>query len=264
MSETIVVYNPSKGVTSLAAGASFQTMRMNPRWTAELHVRVFSYLVDATEPHGMGVAFEVADALMNLDRINRRGDEPPPWDSRDREAVLLLADREGALALLLDEEHGYAWEGLASACDDEDREATAGHFEFKKWNIVDSRAVNGDPAWRVLEIVTGSIKRTVIIHSEAILTPAEMDALDAAIEDRPSPPLPPGQRENENCLAGLACPKCSSRGPLRIVVRTRMVMTDEGSDADDRRSLGDLDWDDDAMCECLACGHEATVCEFRF
>ena len=63
---------------------------------------------------------------------------------------------------------------------------------------------------------------------------------------------------NENCLAGMRCPKCKSYGPFRIAIAQIAIMTDDGVDEYD----GDNEWQDDSYCGCLNCDHEATVKQF--
>jgi hypothetical protein len=68
------------------------------------------------------------------------------------------------------------------------------------------------------------------------------------------------ENPNENCLAGMACPRCGDFGPFKIHV-TQSGMAEVADDGTDFAG-GDTEWDDDSACRCLACGHEATVRQF--
>jgi hypothetical protein len=67
---------------------------------------------------------------------------------------------------------------------------------------------------------------------------------------------------NENCLEGMACPKCGEFGPLAIVA-TQAGMLCVSDDGTDFFKDGNVEWEDSARCKCLACDHTATVAEFR-
>jgi hypothetical protein len=66
---------------------------------------------------------------------------------------------------------------------------------------------------------------------------------------------------NENCLDGMACPKCGSYGPFKIMATQSGMVTvsDDGTDDD---MDGGVEWEDGSRCECIDCGHEATVGAF--
>ena len=66
---------------------------------------------------------------------------------------------------------------------------------------------------------------------------------------------------NTNCLDGMACPECGEFGPFSIfAVQAGMVsVSDNGTDFIN----GNVEWEDTSRCECLGCGHAATVGEFR-
>lgn len=70
----------------------------------------------------------------------------------------------------------------------------------------------------------------------------------------------PEANPNENCLAGMACPKCGDFGPFNIHASQSgmTIVTDLGTD----HVGGDVEWEDDSACHCLKCGHHATVGEF--
>ena len=65
---------------------------------------------------------------------------------------------------------------------------------------------------------------------------------------------------NENCLFGMECPQCGSEGGFRIDIKCTAYVTDDGVD---ECSLQHCDWEDDAYCECVDCGHGAKVATFR-
>jgi hypothetical protein len=65
---------------------------------------------------------------------------------------------------------------------------------------------------------------------------------------------------NVNCLQGMQCPQCGSEEPFRLDVSATVVMWDEGSDPDE--GMGDLDWDNDSACRCMACDFAGTVLHF--
>lgn len=66
---------------------------------------------------------------------------------------------------------------------------------------------------------------------------------------------------NNNCLAGMQCPKCQNEEPFKIEVRALITLYDDGSDPDE--GLGDIDWQDDTYCECGQCAHYGTIKDFR-
>lgn len=65
---------------------------------------------------------------------------------------------------------------------------------------------------------------------------------------------------NENCLAGMRCPKraCKSEGPFAIVVAAIAEVHDDGTE-----EFSDVEWDDDSYCRCKACGYEGIVADFE-
>lgn len=63
---------------------------------------------------------------------------------------------------------------------------------------------------------------------------------------------------NENVLAGIQCPECQSDGPFRIEAKAMFLAHDDGTEVD-----GDVEWDDDAHCECAECGHSGALSGFR-
>jgi hypothetical protein len=60
-------------------------------------------------------------------------------------------------------------------------------------------------------------------------------------------------------LIGFKCPTCGAVGSFKIEVKMVVTFTDDGSDPTEG---GDQEWDDTSYCECVACGHEATVLSF--
>lgn len=63
---------------------------------------------------------------------------------------------------------------------------------------------------------------------------------------------------NENCLAGLRCPKCGSYGPFGIAITAWAVsVTDDGF-----TDVEDAEWDRDSIIRCETCNEVATVADF--
>jgi Zn ribbon nucleic-acid-binding protein len=63
--------------------------------------------------------------------------------------------------------------------------------------------------------------------------------------------------ENENCLAGIRCPKCKQQDRFRIVGLCTFEVTDDGSEA-----VGDHEWDEESSISCPECGHAGKVNDF--
>ena len=61
----------------------------------------------------------------------------------------------------------------------------------------------------------------------------------------------------DNCLEGLACPKCKQFEHLRIDVKITVDVYDAGTEPG-----GDTEWEDESWCQCVECGHTATVADF--
>ncbi|WP_018234263.1 hypothetical protein [Thioalkalivibrio thiocyanodenitrificans] len=70
-----------------------------------------------------------------------------------------------------------------------------------------------------------------------------------------------GEKVNENCLAGMACPKCGDLGPFKIAA-TQAGIAVVHDDGIFQGVDGDIEWEGGARCECMACGKVATVAEF--
>lgn len=63
---------------------------------------------------------------------------------------------------------------------------------------------------------------------------------------------------NDNVLAGIKCPSCSSQGPFTIVgTATFLNVTDEGCD-----EFEEMSWDEESYINCNACGHNGIIEEF--
>lgn len=62
---------------------------------------------------------------------------------------------------------------------------------------------------------------------------------------------------NENCLAGIRCPKCKRQEEFRIECKAMVDVTDGGTD--DPRNIG---WLDSNYIECTACSHHGRVHDF--
>ena len=69
----------------------------------------------------------------------------------------------------------------------------------------------------------------------------------------------PVENPNENCLQGMACPKCGSFGSFAIEVKMTVTMHDNGSDDEG----GDQEWGNESYCRCNACQHTGVVADFR-
>ncbi len=64
---------------------------------------------------------------------------------------------------------------------------------------------------------------------------------------------------NVGCLEGKRCPRCGSYGPFEVVVSTRVLLYDTGTDvAED----GTVEYDEAARTKCYACHREGTFGEF--
>lgn len=65
---------------------------------------------------------------------------------------------------------------------------------------------------------------------------------------------------NVNCLDGKCCPKCGSFGPFEVVVLTRVLLFDDGSDyAKD----GAIEYDNYSPAKCRDCGFEGKFGDFE-
>ena len=62
---------------------------------------------------------------------------------------------------------------------------------------------------------------------------------------------------NENCLEGMACPKCKSEGPFRIQAVTMAFVDDDGV-----QDNTDYEWDEASFCCCVECDHTGDVADF--
>jgi len=68
---------------------------------------------------------------------------------------------------------------------------------------------------------------------------------------------------NDNCLRGWKCPECGSEGPFKIYsveITADVIMSDEGTVEE---SVRNTDWGDYNPTECMVCGHEGNVLDFR-
>lgn len=63
--------------------------------------------------------------------------------------------------------------------------------------------------------------------------------------------------ENENCLAGMRCPKCHAKEPFDIEATSVFRVYDDGTE-----EHTNVEWGDDSSCACRGCGYVATVKEF--
>ena len=63
---------------------------------------------------------------------------------------------------------------------------------------------------------------------------------------------------NDNCLAGIRCPKCKQQEEFRIECKAMVDVTDDGTD--DPRNIG---WLDSSYIECAECSHHGKVHDFN-
>ena len=66
------------------------------------------------------------------------------------------------------------------------------------------------------------------------------------------------KQENENCLAGIKCPKCGHTEDFDIAIYTWVRVTDDGTE----ETGAAVEWDDKSPIHCRACSHAGTVKEF--
>ena len=64
---------------------------------------------------------------------------------------------------------------------------------------------------------------------------------------------------NENCLEGMACPKCGHDKSFAIGATVTMLLRDDGTNCD----LSGYEWDDNSSCSCRNCEHSGTVKDFK-
>lgn len=62
---------------------------------------------------------------------------------------------------------------------------------------------------------------------------------------------------NTNCLEGMACPECGYTERFKIIALTTATIADDGCE-----DHADFEYDESARCECVGCGHVATVGAF--
>jgi hypothetical protein len=63
---------------------------------------------------------------------------------------------------------------------------------------------------------------------------------------------------NQNCLAGIRCPKCKQEDEFLIEATQMMRVHDDGCEGH-----GDIEWDDNSYCCCSECDHDGELREFR-
>ena len=61
---------------------------------------------------------------------------------------------------------------------------------------------------------------------------------------------------------GMRCPKCGSDSNLNITVQTDVLLTPDGTDADESAD-GSHEWDDTSACQCTYCGEMGEVKHFK-
>jgi len=62
---------------------------------------------------------------------------------------------------------------------------------------------------------------------------------------------------NENCLAGMVCPKCGSEGPFDIISTSIATVHDDG--VEHHRQV---EWENTSPIYCCACDESGTVGTF--
>ena len=68
----------------------------------------------------------------------------------------------------------------------------------------------------------------------------------------------PIENPNDNCLDGMACPKCNHWDDFVIHISGYAVVTDDGTE-----DTEGCDWDADSFCKCRSCGFIGKVKDFR-
>jgi hypothetical protein len=63
---------------------------------------------------------------------------------------------------------------------------------------------------------------------------------------------------NDNCLAGIRCPKCGFEDGFFIEGKSMFTVTDDGTE-----DHSDVHWDEESYCECRECSHGGKLKEFR-
>lgn len=63
---------------------------------------------------------------------------------------------------------------------------------------------------------------------------------------------------NKNVLVGIACPKCGSQAPFRIVATANFLVFDDGTE-----EYSDVEWEDNSAIQCFDCLRRGKVSEFR-
>jgi len=69
----------------------------------------------------------------------------------------------------------------------------------------------------------------------------------------------PRLRPNENCLINIACPECGNRDQFRIEMKSMFTLRDDGT-----HGYEDMEWGQNAFCQCGQCQHEGKVRDFTF
>jgi hypothetical protein len=62
---------------------------------------------------------------------------------------------------------------------------------------------------------------------------------------------------NQNCLQGIACPKCGYGEGFKIAATAVFTVTDEGTS-----DYSGVYWDDDSYIQCGNCRHGGEVADF--
>lgn len=62
---------------------------------------------------------------------------------------------------------------------------------------------------------------------------------------------------NDNCLAGMKCPRCGNGDELEICGMATFIVIDDGTS-----EFRDVEWGEDSECSCPECRHTAMVRDF--
>jgi hypothetical protein len=63
---------------------------------------------------------------------------------------------------------------------------------------------------------------------------------------------------NTNCLENVCCPRCGQEDRFQITAIISCIVTDDGSEP-----VGDHEWDNDSATQCLECGFDGELEDFR-
>jgi hypothetical protein len=67
-----------------------------------------------------------------------------------------------------------------------------------------------------------------------------------------------GDGKNENCLAGIRCPKCGQEARFYISGESTFDVSDDGTDGN-----GDIEWNSMSWIQCAECEEDGEMWEFQ-